>query len=123
VVSIDDFGAGYTSLGHLASLPVGELKLDRTFVVGLSDGTGRDSDLIHASIELAHAMDLRVVAEGIEDQGSLDTLTRFGCDRVQGYLISHPRSAEALATWLDRLARPERDPPLAPTEVEQAHQR
>ena len=121
VVSIDDFGAGFTSLAHLASLPVGEVKLDRSFVSGLSDGAHRDSDLIRASIELAHAMDLRVVVEGIEDQRSLDLLTSFGCDRAQGYLISRPRSAEELSVWLDSSQPPASGATLGPPVREQLH--
>jgi diguanylate cyclase (GGDEF)-like protein len=98
-VSIDDFGAGFTSLAHLGSLAVRELKLDRIFITGL--GTGQQGDrglqLVKATIELAHAMGLRVVAEGIEDEETLRVLTELHCDVAQGYFISKPKPAHELA--------------------------
>jgi diguanylate cyclase len=94
VVSVDDFGAGFTSLAHLSSLAVKELKLDRTFISGLGTGKGgRDLDLVRATIDLGHALGLRIVAEGIEDVATLELLTRLGCDLGQGYLISIPKPA------------------------------
>ncbi|MGH7643911.1 MAG: putative bifunctional diguanylate cyclase/phosphodiesterase [Candidatus Dormibacteria bacterium] len=92
-VSVDDFGAGFTSLAYLGNLAVSEMKLDRTFIVGLS--TGRDSDkaLVRATIELGHALGLRVVAEGIEDDPTLNLLTGMGCDLAQGYFIGRPAPA------------------------------
>ena len=76
VVSIDDFGAGVTSLAYLSSLAVGELKLDRSFIQGLVGGESyRDLDLVRSTIELGHAMGLRIVAEGIEDNATLELLT------------------------------------------------
>ncbi len=98
VVSIDDFGAGFTSLAHLSSLAVKELKLDRTFISGLGVGkAGRDLDLVRATIDLGHALGLRIVAEGIEDVATLELLTKLGCDIGQGYLISIPKPANHLA--------------------------
>ena len=98
VVSIDDFGAGFTSLAYLASLMVGELKLDRTFITDLSVmGGGRDLELVRATINLGHEMGLRVVAEGIEDVATLDLLSDLGCDRAQGYYISRPAPANKLS--------------------------
>jgi diguanylate cyclase (GGDEF)-like protein len=98
VVSIDDFGAGFTSLAHLSSLAVKELKLDRTFIAGLNgQESGRGLDLVRATIELGHALGLRIVAEGIEDNVTLDQLTDLGCDLGQGYLISIPKPAAHLA--------------------------
>ena len=74
VVSIDDFGAGVTSLAYLSSLPVRELKLDRYFVARLAGGEAeRDLELLRSTIELGHAMGLRIVAEGIEDEETLDS--------------------------------------------------
>jgi diguanylate cyclase (GGDEF)-like protein len=91
-VSVDDFGAGFTSLSYLSSLAVNELKLDRSFINGLSASEGsRDLALIRSTISLAHALGLRVVAEGVEDQDSLELLSSFDCDIVQGYLISKPK--------------------------------
>jgi EAL domain-containing protein (putative c-di-GMP-specific phosphodiesterase class I) len=94
IVSIDDFGAGFTSLAYLSSLAVGELKLDRTFILGLASGEHqRDPELVRATIDLGHALGLRVVAEGIEDVATLDLLSDLGCDLAQGYYISRPMPA------------------------------
>src|SRR5256884_1064208 len=92
-VSIDDFGAGFTSLAYLGSLAVSEIKLDRVFIAGLA-GAERGRELVGATIDLGHALGLRVVAEGIEDRATLDLLTSLGCDIGQGYFISRPRPAE-----------------------------
>jgi diguanylate cyclase (GGDEF)-like protein len=90
-VSVDDFGAGFTSLAYLRSLAVSELKLDRTFVSGMAtDGDGRDVALVRATVELGHALGMRVVAEGIEDAATLEMLGRLGCDAAQGYHIGRP---------------------------------
>jgi diguanylate cyclase (GGDEF)-like protein len=98
VVSIDDFGAGFTSLAYLSSLAVGELKLDRTFIASLaSRHSGRDFELVRSTIDLGHALGLRVVAEGIEDRETLDLLSAIGCDLAQGYFISRPKAAQDLA--------------------------
>jgi EAL domain-containing protein (putative c-di-GMP-specific phosphodiesterase class I) len=98
VVSIDDFGAGFTSLAYLSSLAVGELKLDREFITGLlGDGKERDLELVRATIQLGHDMALRVVAEGIEDVATLELLSDLGCDIAQGYFISRPMPANKLS--------------------------
>jgi diguanylate cyclase len=97
VVSVDDFGAGFTSLAYLSGLAVGELKLDRSFITGLATPDGaRDLTLVRSTIELAHALGLRVVAEGVEDASSLDLLAGLGCDLAQGYLISKPGPPDQL---------------------------
>jgi diguanylate cyclase len=97
VVSIDDFGAGFTSLAYLSSLAVGELKLDRAFITSLNaEGNGREMELVRATINLGHDMGLRVVAEGIEDVETLDLLGDLGCDLAQGYFISRPTPASRL---------------------------
>jgi diguanylate cyclase (GGDEF)-like protein len=95
VVSIDDFGAGFTSLPYLSRLAVGELKLDRTFLSALITDE-QNVTLVGATIELAHALGLHVVAEGVEEQSTLDILTRLGCDLAQGYHIGKPTSATTL---------------------------
>ena len=95
VVSIDDFGAGYTSLTDLSNLAVGEVKIDRSLITGLGGGgNARDRELVQATIDLGHAMGLRVVAEGIEDAATLDVLREFGCDLAQGYFIGRPMPPE-----------------------------
>jgi EAL domain-containing protein (putative c-di-GMP-specific phosphodiesterase class I) len=97
-VSIDDFGAGFTSLAYLGSLAVRELKLDRSFITHLA-GQSRDRDLalVRATIQLGHSLGLRVVAEGIEDGATYELLARAGCDLAQGFFISRPLPATHLA--------------------------
>ena len=98
IVSIDDFGAGVTSLAYLRDLAVQELKLDRSFICRVADGQlHRDLDIVRSTIELGHALGLRIVAEGIEDTETLDLLTEYGCDVAQGYCISRPKPADELA--------------------------
>jgi diguanylate cyclase (GGDEF)-like protein len=105
VVSIDDFGAGFTSLAYLSSLAVGELKLDREFITGLGgEGKERDLELVRATIQLGHDMELRVVAEGIEDVATLDLLSELGCDVAQGYYISRPMPAHKLSFQQESLS-------------------
>jgi diguanylate cyclase (GGDEF)-like protein len=98
IVSIDDFGAGVTSLAYLGDLAVRELKLDRSFIERITNDTGqRDLDLVRSTIELGHAMGLRIVAEGIEDAQTLELLADCGCDIAQGYCISRPQPADAFS--------------------------
>lgn len=105
VTSIDDFGAGFTSLAHLANLSVKELKLDSVFVAGLAAPDGkRDVELLRSTIALGHALGLRVVAEGIEDDDTLQMLFNFGCDIGQGYLISRPVPAESVEEVANSIA-------------------
>ena len=97
VVSIDDFGAGFTSLPYLSRLTVGEVKLDRTFLSGLATTSRtRDLALVRATVELAHALGLSVVAEGVEERTTLDLLANLGCDLAQGYYIGRPTPAADL---------------------------
>jgi EAL domain-containing protein (putative c-di-GMP-specific phosphodiesterase class I) len=94
LISVDDFGAGFTSLAYLSSLDVGELKLDRSFIHGLSlSEDARDLALVRSTISLAHSLGLRVVAEGVEDAITFEMLAAMHCDLAQGYLISAPRPA------------------------------
>lgn len=107
-VSIDDFGAGQTSLAYLRRLPAEELKMDRSLVHDLA--TSADARAIaEAVIRLAHALERHVVAEGVETVAQRDWLQRMGCDELQGYLFARPMSATALGLWAlddDRAARP-----------------
>jgi diguanylate cyclase (GGDEF)-like protein len=98
LVSIDDFGTGFSSLSHLNDLAVGELKLDRTFTSRLQVGeaSGRDEDIVRSIIDLGHALGLRVVAEGIERLGFVDVLAGLGCDIGQGYAIQTPCPASQI---------------------------
>jgi diguanylate cyclase (GGDEF)-like protein len=95
-VSVDDFGAGFTSLAYLGNLAVSELKLDRTFITGLGTGQATDAALVRATVDLGHALGLRVVAEGVEDNATLTVLTSMGCDLAQGFFIGRPVPADQL---------------------------
>ena len=99
-ISIDDFGTGFSSLAHLQKLPVDELKIDRSFVVGLAAGE-HNRKIVRSIIQLGHALKLSVVAEGIEDQITLAFLRGLDCDIGQGYLFDRPQPAEKLQRWLD----------------------
>jgi EAL domain-containing protein (putative c-di-GMP-specific phosphodiesterase class I) len=92
-VSIDDFGAGYSSLAYLQRLPVDEIKVDQSFVTGLASVQG-DAVIVRSTIELAHNLGLTVVAEGVEDRAALDMLVGYGCDSAQGFFLSRPASAD-----------------------------
>ena len=98
-ISIDDFGTGYSSLSYLKNLPAKEIKIDRSFVMNMLDDP-RDKSIVRAAIDLAHNLDLHVVAEGIEQQGMQDSLTDMGCDYGQGYHIARPMPEDALKQWL-----------------------
>ena len=87
--SIDDFGTGYSSLSYLKKLPVDTLKIDRTFVSGLTEDSD-DAVIVGSVIGLAHSLGLEVVAEGVENRASWDCLRNLGCDVVQGYYVSEP---------------------------------
>ncbi|HVO12246.1 MAG TPA: GGDEF and EAL domain-containing protein [Vicinamibacteria bacterium] len=99
-VAIDDFGTGYSSLGLLRRLPVAELKIDKCFVIGMAGAGGEDTAIVRSTAELAHNLGLSVVAEGVEDQWTLDLLSSFGCDQAQGFHIARPMSCRALVDWV-----------------------
>jgi len=98
-ISIDDFGTGYSSLAYLRDLPIDELKLDRSFLTPMQDDP-RAAALVASTIDLAHSLDLRMVAEGVETADALAELSLYGCDQAQGYFISRPVPAAELVTWL-----------------------
>jgi diguanylate cyclase (GGDEF)-like protein len=99
-LSVDDFGTGYSSLSYLQRFPVDELKIDRTFVAGL--GEADDRNLVAAVIGIAHALGLRVVAEGVENDKQLSQLIMLGCRSAQGYLLGRPQNPCDLTARLDR---------------------
>ncbi|MGQ7249143.1 putative bifunctional diguanylate cyclase/phosphodiesterase [Halomonas sp. V046] len=103
-VAVDDFGTGYSSLAQLKRLPVQELKIDKSFVLGLVPDS-EDDVIVSSTIDLAHHLGLRTVAEGVESLAIGEHLTRIGCDLLQGYAYAAPMSATALGEWLAR--RPE----------------
>ncbi len=100
-ISIDDFGTGFSSLGHLKRLPVDEVKIDRSFVSDLCT-SAQSRKIVASVIRLAHELQLGVVGEGVEDDLTLETLRALGCDQVQGYYFARPLPAEELteAGWL-----------------------
>ncbi len=98
-LSIDDFGTGYSSFSYLRRLPIHEVKIDKTFVIGMGD----DDDaiaIVRSIIALSHDLKLEVVAEGVEDEKTLQALARVHCDLVQGYLVARPMPAATVAAWL-----------------------
>jgi len=95
-IAIDDFGTGYSSLSYLHELPVDRLKIDKTFIDRLGDRTG--DSLVRGVIDLAHALNLVVTAEGIESAGQLDALTAMGCDQAQGFFFSEPTALPLTTT-------------------------
>jgi len=88
-LSIDDYGTGYSSMSYLKSLPVQEIKIDKSFVLKLSSNKG-DEILVRSTIDLGHNLGLKVTAEGVEDRAALDILKSYGCETGQGYHISKP---------------------------------
>jgi len=97
-LSIDDFGTGYSSLGYLRKLPAEELKIDRSFVMDLETSADARA-VVDAVVKLAHALGLRVVAEGVENERQQRILVDMGCDELQGYLFARPMTARALLLW------------------------
>ncbi|HEX6927876.1 MAG TPA: EAL domain-containing response regulator [Gammaproteobacteria bacterium] len=99
-ISIDDVGTGYSSMAQLARLPFSEMKVDKSFVMAAS--VSRESrSIISSIVELGHKLDLRVVAEGVEDKETLEFLHKAGCDYVQGFFIARPMSGDTVAAWMD----------------------
>jgi diguanylate cyclase (GGDEF)-like protein len=98
-VAIDDFGTGYASLANVKRLPVDELKIDRSFISELSRDES-DQIIVRSTINLGHDLGLTVVAEGVEDEPTLNRLRLLGCDLAQGYHLSRPLAADAFAEWL-----------------------
>ena len=97
-VSIDDFGTGYSSLAYLKMIPADELKIDRSFVMGMLNDSG-DRKIVQHTISIAKSFGLSVVAEGIESEAMLSELQKLGCDYAQGYYISRPLPAEDFAEF------------------------
>ncbi len=115
-ISIDDFGTGYSSLAYLTSLPIGELKIDRSFVKNL--GKQRESTaVVTAIMALAKSLRLRVVAEGVETIAQMESLARLGCLTMQGFLFSRGLPAQQLETWVEQVLVPRNAPWLLAIDV------
>ena len=100
-LSVDDFGTGYSSLSYLKTLPVSEVKIDKSFVTHLATDPS-DRVIVHSTIDLAANLGLKAVAEGVETIEAWQMLASLGCDTAQGYLISRPEPADAMTAMLHR---------------------
>jgi diguanylate cyclase (GGDEF)-like protein len=112
-LSIDDFGTGYSSMAYLKSLPVHELKVDRSFVSHMTSNAS-DAVIVRSTVDLGRNLGLRVVAEGVEDALTWQELDALGCDAIQGYYVSRPVPADALISWLEHRDPGPVPPPAAP---------
>lgn len=99
-ISVDDYGIGQSSLGKLKQLPIDELKIDKTFILEL-DQSEKDQQIVSSTIELSHKLGLSVVAEGVENEASLNMLRTMNCDHIQGYFLSRPVKSDELIEWLN----------------------
>ena len=100
-LSIDDFGTGHSSLSYLGTLPVHEIKIDRSFVLKIHDKK-EDAVIVDTIIRMCHNLDYKVVVEGIENEQAFTLLRSMGCDYAQGYFLSRPQSEAHLLSWLDK---------------------
>jgi diguanylate cyclase (GGDEF)-like protein/PAS domain S-box-containing protein len=120
-VAIDDFGTGYSSLAYLHELPVTTVKIDRTFVARLG-GPDDSTPVVRAVVDMSHAMGLRVVAEGVSDEGLRDAVADLGCDLAQGFYWAHPMpSGEFVTWWAEAAARTLAVMPRDPRPAQQVH--
>jgi EAL domain-containing protein (putative c-di-GMP-specific phosphodiesterase class I) len=99
-VSVDDFGTGYSSLSYLQKFPINELKIDKSFVIGLHEESN-NYPIVNATIAMAHDLGMTVVAEGVEESRVLVMLENLGCDHAQGHLFSRSMVLKDLSAWLD----------------------
>ncbi|HYU82085.1 MAG TPA: EAL domain-containing protein, partial [Candidatus Polarisedimenticolia bacterium] len=102
-IAIDNFGTGYSSLSYLSRLPVDEIKIDKSFVMALAERGNRA--IVESVIDLGRAFDLRVVAEGLKNQATLQTMTELGCPVAQGFHFSAAMPAESFRPWTQMWAR------------------
>jgi diguanylate cyclase (GGDEF)-like protein len=113
-LSIDDFGTGYSSLAYLKKLPVDELKIDKSFVMGM-EGSDDDTQIVRSTIDLAHNLGLSVVAEGVENARVWELLRDMRCDQAQGYYMGKPMPADEFERWT--VGWLGRNRPAAPAQV------
>ena len=109
-LALDDFGTSYSTLAYLRRLPLDELKIDKSFTMGMA-ADASDALIVRSTIELAHKLGLAVIASGVEDEATLNQLRELGCDAVQGFLVSRPLAAEDVPNWVRESAwtRPARE--------------
>jgi diguanylate cyclase (GGDEF)-like protein len=116
-IAIDDFGTGFSSLSHLKRIPVREIKIDRGFIRDMTQRVD-DQVIVSTTLQMGHNLGLRVVAEGVEDENSLDFLRKAGCDLAQGYHIARPMPYTAFVSWLEeRATQDSSQPPDAPAKT------
>jgi EAL domain-containing protein (putative c-di-GMP-specific phosphodiesterase class I) len=97
---MDDFGTGHSSLAQLRNIPLHELKIDKTFIMTILDDAQNEA-IVRTTIDLAHSLDLEVVAEGVEDESTMRRVATLGCEQAQGYFLSKPVPADEFLIWLD----------------------
>ncbi len=107
LIAIDDFGTGYSSLAQLKTLPVRELKIDKSFVQHMHENND-DAVIVQSTIQMAHLMGIKVVAEGVETEETLNLLEQWGCDIIQGYYLGRPMPAADFTGWVRRCELRER---------------
>jgi len=108
-IALDDFGIGYSSLAYLNRLPLDEIKIDRSFVIGMIDDES-SATIVRATVELGHGLGYAVVAEGVENAETRQRLTALGCDAIQGFLVARPMPADQAAEWIGRATVPSTAP-------------
>ncbi len=100
-ISIDDFGTGYSSMSYLKAINANQLKIDRSFIIGIG-GEGSDEHIVRATIALAHSLSLETVAEGVDSQEQLAFLRALNCDYIQGYFYGRPLASSETSLLLSK---------------------
>ena len=104
-IALDDFGTGYSSLSHLRQFDVDRVKIDRSFVHGLTKGTGNEA-IVQAIVDLARGTGVKITAEGVETEEQRDHLVGIGCDELQGYLLGRPTEPEVISALVAKRSVP-----------------
>jgi len=104
-IALDDFGIGYSSLAYLNRLPLDEIKIDRSFVIGMINDES-SATIVRATVDLGHGLGYGVVAEGVENAETRQRLSALGCDAIQGFLVARPMPADQTAEWIGKAGLP-----------------